>query len=317
MTATDGFILRNTPILGRTAVTHHLFEIHLSVFIPPVSFPSRAPSAAKSSRSRCRCTPASGQQETGSEREAQGLHGDIPRVPYAPSHPRPRHCLSRRRSSPHGTRAGCGNQERRRVSARRDAGGISSRPLSTQVSAALSPPTPPSAPSPGLEPGAGGRALRGSQQRQPQPFAKVPPAQGLHLGQAHTAGIRMTVPIAVLPRTLRWCQKDPLCCGRGGMTSQHSPYKTTPRRRVQGPRRISETSNAASPPRKTDSKPPASEAALGDAEKCPVCPLAARWWQRPTQGGHPRPHPSAPQVTLRPRVTCALPALSSGTRLQN
>lgn len=129
MTATDGFILRNTPILGCAAVTHHLFEIHLSVFIPPVSLPSRAPSAAKSSRSRCRCTPASGQQETGSEREAQGLHGDIPRVPYAPSHPRPRHCLSRRRSSPHGTRAGCGNQERRRVSARRDAGGISSRPF--------------------------------------------------------------------------------------------------------------------------------------------------------------------------------------------
>lgn len=47
MTATDGFILRNTPILGRTAVTHHLFEIHLNVFIPPVSFPSQAPSAAK------------------------------------------------------------------------------------------------------------------------------------------------------------------------------------------------------------------------------------------------------------------------------
>lgn len=42
MTATDGFILRNTPILGRTAVTHHLFEIHLNVFIPPVSFSVKA-----------------------------------------------------------------------------------------------------------------------------------------------------------------------------------------------------------------------------------------------------------------------------------
>lgn len=48
MTATDGFILRNTPIPGRTAVAHRLFEIHLSVFIPPVSFPSQAPSAVKS-----------------------------------------------------------------------------------------------------------------------------------------------------------------------------------------------------------------------------------------------------------------------------
>lgn len=42
MTATDGFILRNTPILGRTAVTHHLFEIHLNVFIPPASFSVQA-----------------------------------------------------------------------------------------------------------------------------------------------------------------------------------------------------------------------------------------------------------------------------------
>lgn len=74
MTATDGFILRNTPILGRTAVAHHLFEIHLNVFIPPVSFPLQALSTAKSFWSQCSHTPSSVQQGTGSKKEAQGLY---------------------------------------------------------------------------------------------------------------------------------------------------------------------------------------------------------------------------------------------------
>ena len=74
MTASDGFILRNTPILGRTAVAHHLFEIHLNVFLPPVSFPSQAPRAAKTFWSRCSRIGASIQQGMGSNGEPQGLY---------------------------------------------------------------------------------------------------------------------------------------------------------------------------------------------------------------------------------------------------
>lgn len=44
MTATDGFILRNTPIVGCAAVTQHLLEICFHVCISPACFSVQAPS---------------------------------------------------------------------------------------------------------------------------------------------------------------------------------------------------------------------------------------------------------------------------------
>lgn len=89
MTATDGFILRNTPILGRTAVTHYLFEIHLNVFIPPASFSVQA----LSERSQVLLEPPS----AGSTRRwgSQSPYRSAPRMAGGPSHPDLRNCFQR------------------------------------------------------------------------------------------------------------------------------------------------------------------------------------------------------------------------------
>lgn len=65
MTATDGFILRHTPILGCAAVAWHLSEICFYVRISPACFSLQAPS----------CRSHAGQEGVGSPLQPTGQPG--------------------------------------------------------------------------------------------------------------------------------------------------------------------------------------------------------------------------------------------------